>query len=100
MFYHLANKLTYVQLFEKQKECRDTVRSLVCEMSDLLSNGLEKYSGALGAHSNTKKAFKSVAEAVNELLHVAIEQQNKGAAGTLRKFHATILFHKPNDVPS
>lgn len=67
----------------------------MCEMSDLLSNGLEKYSGVFGAHSNTKKAFKAVAEIVSELLDIAIEEQNRGTAGSLRKFHATIPFHKP-----
>lgn len=69
-------------------------------MSDLLNNGLERFSGVFGAHSNTKKAFKSVAEVVNELLHAAIEEQNRGTAHSLRRFYAMIPFHKPNDYAS
>ena len=58
---------------------------MVREMSDLLSNGMERLSGNFKAHSNTKKAFRCVAEAVDELLDVAIEEQNRGIANSLRK---------------
>ena len=57
-------------------------------MSDLLSNGMDRLSDSFKAHSNTKKAFRSVAEVVNELLDVVIEEQSRGIAGSLRKSHA------------
>ena len=58
-------------------------------MSDLLSNGMERLSGNFKAHLNTKKAFRSVAEVVDELLDVVIQEQNKGITGSLRKPHAS-----------
>ena len=58
-------------------------------MSDLLSNGMDRLSDSFKAHSNTKKAFWSVAEIVDELLGVVIKEQNRGIAGSLRKPHAS-----------
>ena len=50
---------------------------------------MDRLSGSFKAHSNTKKAFRSVAEVVDELLDVVIKEQNRGIAGSLRKPHTS-----------
>lgn len=65
------------------------MQSLLCETSDILNNGLEKLSASFRAHSHTKKAFKAVAQVIDELLKFVIEEQNKDMVGSLRESNST-----------
>lgn len=69
-----------------QKRYRDAARSLVDEMDDLLSYGVEEMGDALSVNSSTKAAFRSTVSAI-EGISKFIEEQNTGMTGSLfRKF--------------
>lgn len=59
-------------------------------MDNLLNNGVEKLSGALKVHSNTKTAFKLVAGMVEEIAEF-VKGQSKGKIGSLRKLGVPVL---------
>lgn len=51
-------------------------------MDDLLSYGVEDLGDMLKSNSNTKKAFQSIADVIDEISKV-IEKEDKGMMGSL-----------------
>lgn len=85
---YVPYKLTsWMQLFEKQRSCRNAARKLVEEMDDLLIYGVDKLEDMLKINIHTRRAFQSVAGVFEELSAV-IQEENKGmVAGFFREYY-------------
>ena len=62
-------------------------------MSDLLNNGVEKLSDILRVCSNTKTAFKSIVDTMEEISEF-VKEHNKGMVGSLRESYVPPLAEK------